>query len=96
MKILVSKRANQDFLNIQDYLERTWGHSSVEKLLNLTNNFLDILESFPEIGALEFPEKNIRGFQLTRQTRVFYAIKPKSILILAFFDVRQHPRNLPR
>ncbi len=93
MKVLVSKRANKDFLRILEYLEYNWGLGSVEKFKSITNDFLDILESFPEIGALEFPEKNIRGFQLTRQTRVFYIIKPAYILILAFFDVRQNPKS---
>lgn len=91
MKILVSKRANNDFQRILAYLEYKWGNASVEKFKALTNDFLDILENFPEIGSVEFPEKNIRGFQLTSQTRVFYTIKQTHILILAFFDVRQNP-----
>lgn len=93
MKIFVSKRADRDFQNILEYLEYRWGASSVEKFKSLTNDFLDILESFPEIGSMELPEKKIRGFQLTRQTRVFYTIKPKFILILAFYDVRQNPKS---
>lgn len=93
MKILVSKRANQDFLRILKYLEYNWGLGSLEKFKSTTNDFLDILESFPEIGAMELSEKDIRGFQLTRQTRVFYTIKSTHILILAFFDVRQNPKN---
>ena len=75
MNVLVSKRANDDFNRILAYLEYRWGRVSVEKFKSITNDFLDILESFPEIGSLEFPEKNIRGFQLTPQTRVFYSIK---------------------
>ncbi|SDA88609.1 ParE toxin of type II toxin-antitoxin system, parDE [Algoriphagus alkaliphilus] len=93
MKILVSKRANKDFLKILKYLEYNWALGSVEKFKSITNDFLDILESFPEIWALEFPEKNIRGFQLTSQTRVFFNIKPAYILILAFFDVWQNPKS---
>lgn len=93
MKILVSKRANKDFLRILKYLEYNWGLGSVEKFKSITSDFLDILENFPEIGAMEFPEKDIRGFQLTRQTRVFYTIKSSHILILAFFDVKQNPKS---
>jgi plasmid stabilization system protein ParE len=93
MKILVSKRANKDFLSILRYLEYNWGLGSVEKFKSITNDFLDILESFPQIGAMELPEKDVRGFQLTRQTRIFYTIKSTHILILAFFDVRQNPKS---
>ncbi|GAA0878283.1 hypothetical protein GCM10009119_12510 [Algoriphagus jejuensis] len=93
MKIFVSKRADRDFQNILEYLEYRWGAGSVEKFKSLTNDFLDILENFPEIGSMELPEKKIRGFQLTKQTRVFYTIKPKFILILTFYDVRQNPKS---
>lgn len=93
MRILVSKRANKDFQRILEYLEYKWGSTSVEKFKSLTNDFLDILESFPEIGSMEFPEKNIRGFQLSHQNRVFYTVKQTHILILAFFDVRQNPKK---
>ncbi|OOG77876.1 type II toxin-antitoxin system RelE/ParE family toxin [Algoriphagus sp. A40] len=68
MKIFVSKRADKDFQMILKYLEYKWGAGSVEKFKSLTNDFLDILESFPEIGSLEITEKKIRGFQLTKQT----------------------------
>lgn len=93
MKIFVSKRAEKDFSRILEYLEFHWGISTSEKFKSITNDFLDILENFPEIGSLEFPQKNIRGFQLTPHNRVFYAIRKSHILILAFFDVRQNPRK---
>jgi plasmid stabilization system protein ParE len=54
---------------------------------------LDLLEDFPEIGAVEVVEKQIRGFQLTKQTMVFYRTKGEKIIILTFFDVRQDPRK---
>jgi plasmid stabilization system protein ParE len=63
MKIIVTKRANRDFLRIQTYLLDQWGNSSVIKFKDRVNDFLDILEIFPEIGSIEVPEKSIRGFQ---------------------------------
>ena len=58
-------------------------------------DFLDLLADFPEIGVLEVIEKQIRGFQLTKHTRVFYRIKGKRIIILTFFDVRKDPKKKP-
>jgi plasmid stabilization system protein ParE len=58
-------------------------------------DFLDILEDFPEIGTTELAEKKIRGFQLTKQTRIFYRLKDDKIIILSFFDVRQNPGRKP-
>ena len=51
MKISVSKRANHDFLRIQDYLLTNWGDSSVLKFKNQVNDFLDILEIFPGLDS---------------------------------------------
>jgi hypothetical protein len=45
------------------------------------------------MGSIEFPEKQIRGFQLTKQTRILYRIKNQNIIVLAFFDVRQNPKK---
>ena len=52
MKIIVTKRANRDFLSIQNYLFDQWGNSSVIKFKDRVNDFLDILEVFPEIGSM--------------------------------------------
>ena len=62
-------------------------------LLEKTIDFFDLLKEFPEMGSIEFPEKQIRGFQLTKQTRILYRIKNKNIIVLAFFDVRQNPKK---
>ena len=93
MKISVTKRASQDFLRIQDYLLTNWGDSSVLKFKNQANDFLDILEIFPEIGTLEVPEKNIRGFQINSNIRIFYTVKSDSLVILSFFNVLQNPQK---
>lgn len=59
MKILVTKRANRDFLTILDYLKHKWDPASVENLKSITNDFFDILESFSEIGSIEPTGKRI-------------------------------------
>lgn len=36
---------------------------------------------------------DIRGFQLSRKTRMLYRIRDNKIIILSFFDVRQDPKK---
>lgn len=91
MKIFITKRAVKNYRSITNYLLKEWGANVVETLNNKTKNFFDLLENFPEMGSLEFPARKIRGLQLTKQIRVFYRIKENRIIILSFFDVRQHP-----
>jgi hypothetical protein len=48
------------------------------------------------MGTLEIKEKNLRGFQLTNQTRVFYRVKKNCIIILTLIDSRQNPKKRPK
>ncbi len=95
MIIKVSSRAEKSFRTIKDFIKRKWGESVANAFEQKIIDFLDLLEIFPEIGTLEIAEKRIYGFQLTKQTRVFYRIKTDKIIIIVFFDVRQDPKKRP-
>ena len=96
MRISLTKRAEKNYRSIKDYITNEWGERVAEAFEQKTVDFLDLLEDFPEMGVVEVIEKQIRGFQLTKQTRVFYRIKGERIIILTFFDVRQDPKKRPR
>ena len=95
MKIYLTKRAEKNYHSIKKHIVREWGKTVAEAFEQKVVDFLDLLEDFPEMGVAEVPEKQIRGFQLTKQTRIFYRIKNDRILILTFFDVRQNPSKKP-
>ena len=95
MNIFLTRRAGKNYRSIKEYITNDWGKKVVEVFEQKTINFLDLFQSFPEMGEVEVIEKQIRGFQLTRQTRVFYRIKGERIIILTFFDVRQNPKKKP-
>lgn len=96
MTIKVSKRAEKSFHSIKDFIKWKWGELIADAFEQKVVDFLDLLEDFPEIGTLEIPEKRIYGFQLTKQTRIFYRIKTDRIIIIVFFDVRQDPKKIPK
>ncbi|NBP70045.1 MAG: type II toxin-antitoxin system RelE/ParE family toxin [Cytophagia bacterium] len=96
MIIKVSKRAEKSFRSIKDFIKWRWGELAADMFEQKVIDFLDILETFPQIGTLESAEKNLYGFQLTKQTRVFYRIKSNTIIIIIFFDVRQNPIKKPK
>ena len=91
MRIFLTKRAEKNYLSIKKFITYKWGTRVAEAFERKATDFLDLLEDYPEIGVVEVADKQIRGFQLTKQTRVFYRIKGERIIILTFFDVRQHP-----
>jgi len=56
-------------------------------------DFLEILSEFPSIGTIQYPEKNIRGFTLTKQINIFYKIESDYIVLLDLFDNRSNPKK---
>ncbi|MEX0721008.1 MAG: type II toxin-antitoxin system RelE/ParE family toxin [Balneolaceae bacterium] len=96
MSIFLTKRAEKNYHSIKKFISEEWGEAVSVAFEQKTKDFFELLEKFPELGGLEFFDKEIRGFQLTRQTRVFYRIKEDSIIILSFFDVRQNPAKSPK
>jgi plasmid stabilization system protein ParE len=93
MKILFSINAKLDFDNLLDYLTSQWGYTIAEKFKSKTKYILQLISLFPYLGVEEVVEKQIRSYALTKQIRVFYTIKKEKIIILAFIDVRQNPKN---
>jgi plasmid stabilization system protein ParE len=93
LKIEWSKRADNSFDRIIDFLQAEWGDQVVKAFVKKTYDFLEILVEFPEIGSIQVKERNIRGFTLIKQVIVFYKIKGKSIILLDFFDTRQDPKR---
>jgi len=75
------------------YLESEWGDSVVKAFMKKLYDFLEILSEFPEIGTIQYPEKNIRGFTLTKQINVFYKIESDYIVLLDLFDNRSNPKK---
>lgn len=93
MKIFLTKRAVKNYRSIKEYLIKEWNENVAAAFEQKTIDFFDLLEAFPEMGCVEVPEKQIRGFLLTKQTRVFYRIKKEKIIIMSFFDIRKDPKK---
>ena len=93
MKVLASIRAKNSYHKIKNDIELKWGEIVAKSFEQKIKDFFDLLELFPKIGTLHDQDKNIRSFQLTKQTRVFYRIKNNRITILVFFEVAQSPNK---
>ncbi len=75
------------------YLESEWGESVVKAFMRKFYDFLEILSEFPEIGSMQYPEKGIRGFAITKQVTIFYKIDNNHIILLDIFDNRSDPKK---
>jgi len=93
LKIYWTKSAKKKFDQILEYLLEEWGENLAKAFTRKVYDFLDILSEFPEIGTIENKEKEIRGFTIIKQVNLFYRISGDKIILLSFFDNRQHPRK---
>ncbi len=93
LKIYWTKRAEKSFENIIDFLLEKWNEKVAENFTKKVFDFLNILSEFPEIGSIENSEKEIRGFNIIKQVILFYRIKENKIILLKFFNNRQHPEK---
>jgi hypothetical protein len=67
------------------------GETTAKEFTRKTDEFFNLLKGYPAMGQIEKDE--IRGFQLTPQTRILYRTRGEKIIILGFFDVRQNPKK---
>ncbi len=93
LEIYWTKRADKKFDRILEYLQIEWGENVARAFTKKVYEFLDILSEFPEIGTIENKEKGIRGFTIIKQVNLFYRISGDKIILLNFFDNRQHPEK---
>ncbi len=93
MEILFTKRAAINYKSIKEYITEKFGERTAQAFSSKLLDFLEILKNYPQLGSLEVTNKNIYGFQFSKQTRIFYRIKEEKIIILTLFDVRQNPKK---
>jgi len=92
VRIRWTQKAQQSFDQIVDFLKEEWSINSATRFVQKSNHFIELLKTQPNIGRAETVKKDLRSFVLTRQTIVFYRIKnEKVIVLLKFFNTRQHP-----
>ncbi|HEX9649874.1 MAG TPA: type II toxin-antitoxin system RelE/ParE family toxin [Cyclobacteriaceae bacterium] len=93
MRLFWTKKARTRLAEILHYIEEEFGEAARQQFRSRTHEFTNLLKEFPEMGSLEIRDKKIRGFQITKQTRVFYRLKNDKITILTFFGSRQDPKK---
>lgn len=89
MQVFVTPRAERNFDSIVGYIKNKWGEKTAQQFVLKTDQIFKLLQNYPTIGQVEIGD--IRGFQLSRQTKMLYTIRDTKIIVLAFFDVRQDP-----
>lgn len=70
MTIFLTRRAEKNYEAIKAHIRNKWGEKTAEEFALKTDEFFNLLKVHPAMGQIERDE--IRGFQLTPQTRILY------------------------
>lgn len=92
-KIVWSKRAIKSFNSVINYLETEWNDAVTENFVIHTYNAIELLADNHEIGTIEDPGRNIRGFLVTKHNILFYRTTDKKIILLNLHDTRSNPKK---
>ncbi|MES2808418.1 MAG: type II toxin-antitoxin system RelE/ParE family toxin [Bacteroidota bacterium] len=91
--IIWNRRASNNFNSIISYLQGEWGDTVTRNFVRRAYEVIDLLALNPEIGKIEHFEKQIRAFVITKHNTLFYRIDADKLVLLSFFDNRQHPQK---
>jgi len=72
MQVYVTPRAERNFASIIDYIKQKWGEKTVKEFIQKVDEIFKLLKEYPQMGQVE--DNDIRGFQLSSQTRILYRI----------------------
>ena len=90
-RIIWTENAREDLKNIIDYLKREWSVKAAKNFIEKLDFILDILIVSPHIGMKSHKVKSVQQILITKHNKLYYQIKGQDIILLDFFDTRQHP-----
>ncbi|MFC2080412.1 type II toxin-antitoxin system RelE/ParE family toxin [Bacteroidota bacterium] len=74
LEIRWSTKADITLDHLIIYLELEWGDKVVKAFMKKLYDFLDIVAEYPEIGAMQYSDRGIRGFTLSKHNSIFYKV----------------------
>lgn len=96
MEIKWTPTARLTYLEILEYLSKTWTVKEVEKFISKTEHTIDQITSTPYMFEASRRNKKVRKGFITEHNTLYYRIKlrKKEIELLTFWDNRQNPSKL--
>lgn len=89
LQIVVNKRAEINIDKTLSYLNSEWSEKIAGEFIENLFNIIELLSLFPELGTIVDDEKNIRGFLLVKQIKIYYRVKENRLILLNLIDTRK-------
>lgn len=92
-KVIILRRANNQFQSICDYLANEFGKGTADAFIFEVENCVATLQKFPLTGHPEpLPGKyEYRSRIVGEYNKMYYFLRGNTMVIAAFADMRMHP-----
>ena len=94
LKIRWTEEATKNLENIILYLEANWTTKELKKFFQKLEKQLLLLSIFPEAYPYSLKKKKIRRCVFTKNLTIYYTVGEEILILLSFFDIRQHPSKV--
>ena len=93
IKILWSKRAEQGYIGIVNYLEENWTDKEVSKFIRETNHFFELLKENPHLLELSQKQSNLFRGPINKLTILTYHYIPQrnEVILVNIRSTRKKP-----
>jgi addiction module RelE/StbE family toxin len=89
--IIWRKAALKQVGEILDFYQNEYSIQASENLVNAIEATIEKVYKHPTIGQPSAKKKGVRSWIVKEHYRLFYIVKLKQIVVIAFYDLRQHP-----
>lgn len=90
-QVVWNKRAVERFDEIVLYLLENVSETSAEKFVQKTNDVIETLKKYPEIGRQSTVYKTVRQYKIDKFKRLYYRKQGSKLIIVYIYDDRQNP-----
>ena len=93
-KVVLSPTAKAKLSILLEYLENKWSEKVKKEFIEKLDKSISRISDYPKSCSESIEIKGLFKCVVTKQTTLFYRIKPKRIEIVTLFDTRQNPEKL--
>ena len=91
LEIEWTPNARKDLLEIISYLQQEWSDGIAENFVIECYSKINLIAQFPHMGTASEKLKAVRRISITKHNALYYSAEKSTIILLDFFDTRQHP-----
>lgn len=86
-QVIWTAEAEDDVLNLANYLRENWSENSVEKFIDNLNKKIEILSRMPSLARLTIA--NYYMFRLDRKNVLFFTIEKDRLILLSIYPYKK-------